>query len=83
MRLGARVLVIDAADRVLLFTSEDDAGRSFWYRPGGGSDPGEPAEATAQRELREETGLGDVELTAEIWQRPGLASWGAVTYDCH
>ena len=83
VHLGARVLVIDAADRVLLFTSEDDAGRSFWYPPGGGSDPGETAEDTAQRELREETGLRDVEFAAEIWQRRGVASWGGVTYDCH
>jgi 8-oxo-dGTP pyrophosphatase MutT (NUDIX family) len=82
VRPGARVLVLDGADRVLLFASVDDDGRRFWYPPGGGSEPGETAEETARRELWEETGLRDVELGAEIWRRRGLASWGGVTYDC-
>ncbi len=72
VRPGARVLVIDAADRVLLFASTDDDGRSFWYPPGGGSEPGEAAEETARRELWGETGLNDIELGAEIWRRRGL-----------
>ncbi len=82
VRPGVRVLVIDAADRVLLFASNDDDGRPFWYPPGGGSEPGETAEETARREPWEETGLTDVELAAEIWRRRGLASWGGATYDC-
>lgn len=82
VRHGARVLVIDSADRVLLFTSTEDNGRSFWYPPGGGSIAEETAEETARRELWEETGLREVELIAEIWRRRGLASWGGVTYDC-
>ncbi len=82
IRPGARVLLIDSDGRVLLFASGDAEGRTFWYPPGGGSEPGEGAEETAKRELLEETGLCDIELTVEIGWRRGLASWGGVTYDC-
>ncbi|GAB4197312.1 MAG: hypothetical protein OHK0022_15580 [Roseiflexaceae bacterium] len=82
LRPGVRVLVIDSANRVLLFRSQDEAGRPFWFPPGGGSEPGETAEETAQRELWEETGLRDVVLAAEIGRRRGIASWGGATYDC-
>ena len=82
VRPSVRVLVIDATERVLLFASEDDAGRRFWYPPGGGSEPGETAAETARREPREETGLTDFALGPEIGRRRGLATWGGVTYDC-
>ena len=82
VRPGVRVLIVDTADRILLFASKEVDGRLFWYPPGGGSEPGETAEETARREIREETGLDDVALGPEIWRRRGLASWGGVTYDC-
>jgi 8-oxo-dGTP pyrophosphatase MutT (NUDIX family) len=82
LRPGARVLVIDAADRVLLFSSVDDEGRPFWFPPGGGSEPGETAEQTASRELCEETGLTDVEIGPELWRRRWVGAWGGVVYDC-
>jgi 8-oxo-dGTP pyrophosphatase MutT (NUDIX family) len=47
----ARVILVDPADRVLLFRF--DRG---WLTPGGGLDPGESVTAGAVRELREETG---------------------------
>lgn len=81
LRPSARVLIIDDNGRTLLFASEDEAGRTFWYPPGGGSEPGESAEETARREVREETGLRDVRLTAEIGRRRGLESRNAVIYD--
>ncbi len=81
LRPSARVLLIDSDERVLLFRSEDEAGRPFWVPPGGGSEPGETAEETARREVWEETGLLDVVLTAEIGRRRGVASWGGATYD--
>jgi len=62
IRPGARVLLIDSDGRVLLFASGDAEGRTFWYPPGGGSEPGVGAEETAKRELLEETGLCDIEL---------------------
>lgn len=82
VRPGVRVVVVDDAERVLLFASTGEDGRRFWYPPGGGSEPGERIEETARRELREETGLTDVVLDREVWRRHALVTWGGVTYDC-
>ncbi len=59
-RCAARVLLVDAAGRLLLFRGFDPArperGR-WWFTPGGGLDPGETYAEGAIRELAEETGL--------------------------
>ncbi|MET1756003.1 NUDIX domain-containing protein [Novosphingobium sp. RD2P27] len=56
-RPAARILLLDAAGRVLLFRF-DPAGRPpFWCTPGGALDPGESYEEAARRELWEETGI--------------------------
>ncbi len=59
-RRAARVLLLDAAERVLLFHGcdpADDTAGSWWFTPGGGLDPGESPAQGAARELAEETGL--------------------------
>ncbi|GAA3725968.1 NUDIX hydrolase [Plantactinospora mayteni] len=58
-RQAARVLLVDADGRVLLFRGWDPARpeRRYWFTPGGGLDPDETPAAGAARELAEETGL--------------------------
>jgi 8-oxo-dGTP pyrophosphatase MutT (NUDIX family) len=58
-RDAARVLVLDAADRVLLLRGTDPAAPDvrYWWTLGGGREPGESARACAVRELHEEAGL--------------------------
>lgn len=58
-RRAARVLLLDAQDRVLLVRGHDvdQPERSWWFTVGGGIDAGETPEQAAVRELAEETGL--------------------------
>jgi len=60
-RPSARLLVLDAQDRVLLFhvVYQDTARgpRDFWATPGGAREAGETCADAAQREPFEETGL--------------------------
>ena len=59
-RRAGRVLLVDAARRVLLFRGGDpgDPARgTWWFTPGGGLDAGETPAEGAARELYEETGL--------------------------
>jgi 8-oxo-dGTP pyrophosphatase MutT (NUDIX family) len=59
MRRAARVLLVDAADRVLLLRGFDPAtpDSRYWFTIGGGLDPGETPAEGAARETFEETGL--------------------------
>lgn len=58
-RRGARVILLDEADRLLLVRGHDvdQPERTWWFTVGGGIDPGESAHDAAVRELFEETGL--------------------------
>jgi 8-oxo-dGTP pyrophosphatase MutT (NUDIX family) len=74
-RPAARIVCLDAANRVLLMRWRDPVtGTHLWEPPGGGIEPGETPLATARRELVEETGLdaaaiGDRSVTVErdLW----------------
>src|SRR6266516_734358 len=72
-RLGARVLLLDADDRMLLLRAHDPAepDRRWWELPGGGLQPSETTVQACQRELAEETGieLDPNEVGPCVWVR--------------
>jgi ADP-ribose pyrophosphatase YjhB (NUDIX family) len=83
IRPTVRVLLMDAADRVLLLRAipADDA--PFWFPPGGGVEPGETELEAARRELVEETGWARPEIGPLLGHRRIVVTWSdGVTYDC-
>jgi 8-oxo-dGTP pyrophosphatase MutT (NUDIX family) len=89
-RPTARLLVVDPDERVLLFSSADGAGGTWWFTPGGGVHRGETVSQAAVRELSEETGfacaedeLGPVVATSSaLWKgdRDGTLFLGAHSF---
>jgi 8-oxo-dGTP pyrophosphatase MutT (NUDIX family) len=67
-RPAARILLLDRANRVLLFRFDPDDRPPFWCTPGGALDPGETHTQAARRELLEETGI-DADPGPEVEQR--------------
>jgi 8-oxo-dGTP pyrophosphatase MutT (NUDIX family) len=72
-RRAARVLVLDAGDRVLLLHGFNPSAPAelFWFTIGGGVDPGESPAAAAARELLEEAGVAvdPADLGEPVWHR--------------
>ena len=75
-RPTARILLFDAAKRLLLIRMHDPVvggadgavlARPYWVTIGGAVEPGEALEAAARRELVEETGLADARLGPPVW----------------
>ncbi|GAA3013556.1 NUDIX hydrolase [Actinokineospora diospyrosa] len=84
-RPAARVVLLDAAGRVLLFRGHDPAraDEHYWFTPGGGVEPGEDLRSAALREVREETGMefAPDSLTGPVWRRRVAFSFGGRSYD--
>jgi ADP-ribose pyrophosphatase YjhB (NUDIX family) len=78
VRIAARVVLLDPANRILLFRYVEPWSRpAIWATPGGGLEPGETDAAAARRDVVEETGLTDVALSPIIWTRESIFDWGA------
>jgi ADP-ribose pyrophosphatase len=72
---GAAVVAIDGGQRVCLLRQFRPAGGGWvWELPAGRLEPGEPPEATARRELREEAGCdaGQWQSLGSILSSPGV-----------
>lgn len=83
--VAARILLVDPAQRLLLFQGFDPhvPDGSFWFTAGGGLEPGEELLAGAVRELREETGIQvpPERLVGPAWLRRVQFSFEGVEYD--
>lgn len=83
-RTAARVVLVDAQQRVLLLSGTDPQVDSrWWITPGGGVETGEDVAAAALRELAEETGyrLGPDDLVGPIWRRVARFVFTGVDYE--
>jgi 8-oxo-dGTP pyrophosphatase MutT (NUDIX family) len=83
-RQAGRVLVVDAAGRVLLLHGFDprEPDRPYWFTVGGGAEPQESLAEAAVRELREETGLvaEPADLGDPVWHEVAEFSFDGTGY---
>jgi len=83
-RFAARVVVLDPAERVLLFNWANRArGTSWWATPGGGVETGEKSREAGLRELREETGIALDDLEGPLWRSAHFFRSGADLVNQH
>jgi 8-oxo-dGTP pyrophosphatase MutT (NUDIX family) len=67
LREAARAILLDPDDRVMLLRYDENGG--FWATPGGSLEPGETPREAVVRELREELGVGHVDLGPHLATR--------------
>jgi 8-oxo-dGTP pyrophosphatase MutT (NUDIX family) len=67
LREAARAILLDPDDRVMLLRYDENGG--FWATPGGSLEPGETPRQAVIRELREELGVGHVDLGPHLATR--------------
>lgn len=68
-RFAARIVVLDPANRVLLFNwANRKKGTNWWATPGGGVEEGEKSKSAGIRELAEETGIRVDDLEGPLWR---------------
>lgn len=80
-RPAARVVCLDAGNRVLLLHWRDYvSGQTLWEPPGGGIDPGETPIEAARRELTEETGLSGSAVQERYVEVKRDVRWLGVRY---
>jgi 8-oxo-dGTP pyrophosphatase MutT (NUDIX family) len=66
LRRAARLIVLDAEGRALLFRYDVPGRDPFWVTAGGECEPGESFRKAARRELYEETGIIVSDLGREV-----------------
>jgi 8-oxo-dGTP pyrophosphatase MutT (NUDIX family) len=75
-RRTSRVVLLDPDDRILLMrlavgpqaaSGSGDGDQALWVTLGGRIEPGESVLTAAERELREETGIGDAIVGPVVW----------------
>lgn len=69
LRHGARAIVLDPDDRVLILRAIVSDGATVWLTPGGGLEPGESLLTALRRELLEEVGLRLDDDPPHVWHQ--------------